>query len=112
MRICAPDSVGGTTGGDANRVCRPDNLSATWSSLMPATLRRFSVLSVVFLLIFPALAFGQPIFIPLTGNYDAMSRNGQHVITQTSAGELYHWSPSTGQVSMGLNIGTNGYIAA
>ncbi len=60
----------------------------------------------------PTTSLAQPAFTPLTGNYAAMSRNGQHVLTVQTNGDVSHWSPSTGQIPFGINVGTTGYVSA
>jgi probable HAF family extracellular repeat protein len=60
----------------------------------------------------PRPALAQPAFTPLTGSYAAMSRDGKHVLTVQSNGDIYNWSPATGQAPLRLNVGTNGYVSA
>src|SRR5690349_9214169 len=44
------------------------------------------------------------------GAYSAMSRNGQYVLLQQSNNSITRWSATTGQVNLGLNVGTNGFV--
>src|SRR5437870_3263469 len=44
-----------------------------------------------------------------TGSYATMSRSGQYVLVVRSNGDVYRWSAATGQTSLGLNVGTNGF---
>jgi hypothetical protein len=51
-------------------------------------------------------AAGQANFQPLgRGDAWAISRNGQFVLMKRSNGDVHRWSPATGQVAMGFNIG-------
>jgi probable HAF family extracellular repeat protein len=61
---------------------------------------------------FAAQTQAQPTFTPLSGNYATMSRNGQHILTVQTNGDIYRWTPATGQAPLGLNVGTNGYVSA
>ncbi|HEX8524824.1 MAG TPA: hypothetical protein VF669_21410 [Tepidisphaeraceae bacterium] len=79
--------------------------------MRPAFPRAFALL-VVFTALVPSTSRAEPALVPLTGTFDTMSRNGQHVITQNAAGDLYHWTPATGQALLGLNLGSSGYVAA
>ncbi len=55
---------------------------------------------------------GRPDVRPAYRAYAAMSRNGQHVLTVQSNGNVLQWTPATGQTSLGLNVGANGYVSA
>jgi probable HAF family extracellular repeat protein len=57
----------------------------------------------------PAAAQAQ-LFQPLTGNFGVMSRGGTQVLTVQTNGDIYRWSAATGQVPLGLNVGTTGYV--
>jgi probable HAF family extracellular repeat protein len=43
------------------------------------------------------------------GSASSLSRNGQYRLVTRTGGDLYRWSAATGQVSLGLNLGTNGF---
>lgn len=78
-------------------------MTATWQTRLAA--------ACVFAILAPSALADTATFQHLgAGGYSTMSRNGQYVLLRQSNNDITRWSASSGQVPIGLNVGTNGFV--